>query len=83
MEDFVIDEPQSSTVDDLVDEILPEGLDWQRLVRAYPLPALLVAAVGGFLIGRSHGPSIVSAVSGFAAAEISKNVSTALGREIG
>jgi 1,4-dihydroxy-2-naphthoyl-CoA synthase len=83
MEDFVIDEPRSSTVDDLVDEILPEGLDWQRLVRAYPLPALLVAAVGGFLIGRSHGPSIVSAVSGFAAAEISKNVSTALGREIG
>jgi 1,4-dihydroxy-2-naphthoyl-CoA synthase len=83
MEDFVIDEPRSSTVDDLVDEILPEGLDWQRLVRAYPLPALLVAAVGGFLIGRSHGPSIVSAVSGFAAAEISKNVSTALGRELG
>jgi hypothetical protein len=83
MEDFVNDEPRSSTVDDLVDEILPEGLDWQRLVRTYPLPAMLLAAFGGFLIGRSHGPSIFSAVSGFAAAEISKNVSAALGREIG
>jgi hypothetical protein len=34
---------------------------------------LLVAAVGGFLLGRRHGPEIVSAVSSFASAEVSRN----------
>jgi hypothetical protein len=83
MEDFVNDEPRRSTADDLLDDVLPEGLEWDRLVRTYPIPALLLAAVGGFLLGRSHGPTIVRAVSGYAAAEVSKNVSEVLGREIG
>lgn len=83
MEDFVLDEVRHSTVDDVLDELLPEQLDWQRLVRTYPIPAVLLAALGGFLLGRSHGPAIVAAVSSFAAAEVSKNVSDALGREIG
>jgi hypothetical protein len=84
MEDFVEDEEvRRSTADDLLDELLPEGLDWQRLVRAYPIPAVLLAALGGFLLGRSHGPAIASAVSGFAAAEVAKNVSHAIEREIG
>lgn len=83
MEDFLEDEVRHSTADDLLDEILPDGLDWQRLVRTYPIPAVLLAALGGFLLGRSHGPAIVSAVSGFAAAEVSKNVGDVLGRGIG
>jgi len=83
MEDFVMDEVRRSTADDLLDELLPEELDWQRLVRTYPIPAVLLAALGGFLLGRSHGPTIVAAVSSFAAAEVTKNVSQALGRELG
>lgn len=83
MEDFVNDEPRRSTADDLLDDVLPESLEWDRLVRTYPFPALLLAAVGGFLLGRSHGPAIVRAVSGYAAAEVSKNVSEVLGRQIG
>jgi hypothetical protein len=83
MEDFMDGQPRPSTADDLLDEILPEGLEWDRLVRSYPIPAVLLAALGGFLLGRSHGPAILAAVSGYAAAEISKNVSEALGREIG
>jgi hypothetical protein len=83
MEDFLDGEPRPSMADGLLDEILPEGLEWDRLVRTDPIPALLRAALGGFLLGRSHGPAILAAVSGFAAAEISKNVSEALGREIG
>jgi hypothetical protein len=69
-------------VHDLLDSVLPEGLDWKELVRSYPVPALAVAALGGFLVGRSHGPAIVGAVSSFAAAEVAKNVSTLLGQEL-
>ena len=74
---------QESVVDQLIDEVVPEGLDWERLVVTYPIPALLLAAVGGFILGRSHGPRVISAVSGFAAAEVSRNISQLIGEEIG
>jgi hypothetical protein len=71
-----------SIVHDLVDDLLPEKFDWERMVRTYPVPALLLAAVGGYVLGRSHGPAILGAVSSFAAAEVAKNVSYLLGQEI-
>ncbi len=71
-----------SFADELLDEILPDSLDWERLVRRYPLPALALAAVGGFLLGRRHGPAVIAAVSSFAAAEMSKNVSHLFGQEV-
>lgn len=66
---------RESIVEELIDEIVPEGLDWQRLVVRYPIPSLLVAAVGGFYVGRKHGPEILKALSGIAAAEVSRHVS--------
>jgi hypothetical protein len=87
MEDFVDDVEDiahhPSTIDNLLDEVLPEELEWDRMVRSYPLPALAVAAVGGFILGLSHGSSIVSAVSGYLSAQISRNVSQVLGHDIG
>lgn len=74
-------EERESVVDELIDELVPEGLDWERLVVTYPIPALLIAALGGFLLGRRHGPEIIAAMSGFAAAEVSRNVEQFLGRE--
>jgi hypothetical protein len=68
-----LQEPES-IVEELIDEIVPEGVDWQRLVVRYPIPSLLVAAVGGFFLGRRHGPEIVGALSTFAAGEVSRNV---------
>jgi len=65
---------RESIVEELIDEIVPEGLDWQRLVVRYPIPSLLVAAVGGFYVGRKHGPEILKALSGIAAAEVSRHV---------
>ncbi len=66
---------RESIVEELIDELVPEGLDWQRLVVRYPIPSLLVAAVGGFYVGRKHGPEILKALSGLAAAEVSRHVS--------
>jgi hypothetical protein len=68
-------------VHDLLDSVLPEGLEWEHLVRAYPAPALAVAALGGFLVGRAYGPEILEAVSSFAAAEVARNVGLLLDRE--
>lgn len=65
---------RESIVEELIDELVPEELDWQRLVVRYPIPSLLLAAVGGFFLGRSHGPAVVGALSTFAAGEVSRNV---------
>ena len=60
--------------DSLVDELLPEELDWQRWVRCYPIAALSLAALGGYLLARSRGPEIVEAVSTRAADSFSESV---------
>ncbi|HWM94249.1 MAG TPA: hypothetical protein VN493_26070 [Thermoanaerobaculia bacterium] len=82
MEDFVNDEEAQggNSVEAILDELLPEELEWERLVRAYPVPALALAAVGGFVVALRHGPEILSAVSGFLAAEVSRNVGELLGQ---
>ena len=82
MEDFVNDDetPRGGTsVEAILDELLPEELEWERLVRAYPVPAVALAAIGGFFIGLRHGPEILTAVSGFVASEVSRNVSELIG----
>ena len=76
-------ESRPSMADDFLNEILPDGFDWERLVRSYPIPAVLVAAVGGFFLGRRHGASILAAVSTYAASEMSKNVSGLFDQEAG
>lgn len=87
MEDFVNEEARAKSAtsaitaaEEILDELLPEELEWERLVRTYPVPALALAAIGGFILGLRHGPQILSAVSGFAAAELSRNVSDLLGQ---
>ncbi|HVG10636.1 MAG TPA: hypothetical protein VNM67_23235 [Thermoanaerobaculia bacterium] len=82
MEDFVNDDeaPRGGiSVEAILDELLPEELEWERLVRTYPVPAVALAAIGGFVIGLRHGPEILTAVSGFLAAEVSRNVSDLIG----
>lgn len=81
MEDFVNDEETrgGTSAEAILDELLPEELEWERLVRAYPVPAVALAAIGGFIIGLRHGPEILTAVSGFLAAEVSRNVSELVG----
>ncbi len=71
-----------SIVDDLLDGMLPEGLKWRQVVRAYPLTSLGAAALVGFLVGRSHGPALLGAVSSLAAAEVARNVGALLGQEV-
>ena len=76
MEDEQRDIPFS---DRIFDELLGEEVEWRRLVRTYPLPALAVAATGGFLLGRRHGPALVAALAAFASGEVSRTLSSFLG----
>lgn len=69
--------PDRSRLDELVDDILPG--EWERLVKAYPIPALLVAAAGGYLLGRYKGAAVVAALSSVAAEQAARIGSEFLG----
>lgn len=61
-----------------IDELLPEDLDWEDLVRAYPVPCLLAATAFGFVVGRRHGPALLEALIAFAGARAGEALEDAL-----
>lgn len=68
--------------DDVMDEVMPSELDWQRLVRRYPIAAITIAAIGGYVLGRSRGEEIIMALSNHAAELVTGEVNNALGRTV-
>lgn len=72
---------RGSFAEDIIDELLPEDFDWRKQVRTYPLPALAVAAVGGFLIGRAHGLTVARGLAGFATARVADNFAALISRD--
>ena len=77
------DEAKTSVADELIDDLLPENLDWRELVCSYPLPALILSGLAGFFLGRRHGAAILEALSDFASREVDRNVSALLGDDRG
>jgi hypothetical protein len=67
--------------EEVVDELLGDAMDWQRLVRTYPTSALLLAAGGGLWLGLRHGPAVITAVTGFLASEATRRVNEFLGEQ--
>ncbi|MEE8524260.1 MAG: hypothetical protein V3T72_10040 [Thermoanaerobaculia bacterium] len=65
--------------DQIVDDLLPEDFDWREIVRDYPLPAIIVAVAGGFLLGRRHGTDLLTALRRFADREVTQNLRAVLG----
>ena len=72
---------KDSMADQIVDDLLPEDLDWREMVRNYPLPAVVLALVGGFLLGQRHGSDLLAALRGYVDREVSKNVQSLLGED--
>lgn len=64
----------ASLADELIDGLVPPEVDWRHIVRRHPLPALLVAGVGGYLLGRSQGKLLLRAVSALAVARVESEV---------
>ena len=63
---------------DLLDEVIPGGIDWRRLVTDHPLPVLLVAAAGGYLLGRHRGKAVIGAVTALAANRVARSFGESL-----
>jgi len=70
--DFHIDEP--SMADELLDDLIPPQVNWRRLVKNHPWPALVVAGLGGYLLGRTQGRALVGALAGLAVARVEERV---------
>lgn len=62
--------------------LLPEDFDWRELVRTYPVPALALAALGGYVLGRTQGEKILAALSTLAAAQVARHLNEILGDEL-
>ncbi len=60
--------------DSVVDELVPDQVDWQHWVRRYPFAALSVAAICGYLLGRGRGEELVDSVTRQAADSFSQSV---------
>ncbi len=64
-----------SQVDALLDELVPPDLDWRRIVRRYPIPALLVAGAAGYWLGRSKkGAAIAESLAGAVALGVTREL---------
>ena len=75
-------EDQVPGADEVMDEVMPSELEWQRLVRRYPIASITIAAIGGYVLGRNRGEEIVAALSNHAADLVSGQVNHVLGRHI-
>lgn len=64
----------SALADGLIDDLVPPEVDWRHLVRRHPWPALFLAGLGGYLLGRSQGQTLVRAVSALAVARVESEV---------
>lgn len=73
----------SEQADEVLNEVLPDAFDWQRMVRSYPLPALTLAALGGAWVGRRHGTAVLSGVLDFGTAEASRIAGDLFGQVLG
>ena len=68
------EEAPLTRADEIVDQLMPEGFEWRRLVCSYPKTAMAISVAAGFLVGRTHGMGLLAGLSGFVLGEVSRNV---------
>ncbi len=73
---------RDNLADELVDQLVATDVDWRDLVCAYPKSSLLLAAIGGFSLGRARGTAIVAALANHAADTLAGNINEYLGDEV-
>lgn len=68
--------------DRLLDELMPEALEWRRLVTTYPVACLAAAALGGYLLGRSKGATMIGALGAFASNTVTRSLNGLIGEDV-
>lgn len=74
--------PSEGTARDMVGEVMPEQFEWERLVREYPIPAMVFAALGGFVLARTRGTAVLAALGTFAGAKVSEEIDRVIGEDV-
>jgi len=72
----------TSLADEILDEILPEEVDWRQLVWSYPKSTLALAAIAGYWLGRSRGRRLFAAATQFAGDSVTDGVNEFFGRKV-
>jgi hypothetical protein len=75
-------EQETDFAERLVDDLLPDDLEWRQLVTNHPYVSLTLAGLGGYLLGRSRGSAIVGALALFATDTLTSNVNSLLGEDV-
>jgi hypothetical protein len=63
-----------AAVDDFLDELMPDAVDWRQLVVKYPRASLAAAAAAGFWLARSRSNLVLGAIGSYFAASIGEVV---------
>ena len=72
----------TSLADEILDEILPEEVDWRQLVWSYPKSTLALAAIGGYLLGRSRGTRLFAAATQYVGDSVTDGVNEFFGSKV-
>lgn len=71
-----------SLADDIIDELVPEEIDWREVVASYPKLSVSLVAVAGFWLGRTRGRAIVAGISALAADAVNEGINELFGRDV-
>ncbi len=73
---------RTSLADEILDEILPEQIDWRQLVWSYPKSTLTLAVLGGYLLGRSRGRRLFKAATEYVSETVNDGFNEFFGRKV-
>ena len=71
-----------SFADEIIDELVPDEVDWRAVVTSYPKLSVSLVALAGFWLGRTRGRAIVAGVTGMAADAVNEGINEFFGRDV-
>jgi hypothetical protein len=73
-----MDTTSQPLADRVLDELLPEELEWRRLISKYPWPVLAAAAAFGYFLGSRHSQAVTTVVTGYMASQVTDRLGSFL-----
>ena len=73
---------RTSLADEIIDEFVPQEMDWRSIVGSYPKLSVTVVAAAGFWLGRTRGRAILAGVTGMVAETVNESINEFFGRDV-